>query len=756
MQSPFSHNTLRWLPILLVAAGLTNGLWSCSQYSNGKISTAYHNTTAHYNAYWIARDRIRETELALFKTRQENYNKLLPILLPIDSLTTQPYKQQLDDAIKKASIVAERHQNSKWLDNSYNLIGRARLYKQDLPNAIEVFKFVNTKGTDANDKHEALIGLMRAYVETADFPNALNVANYLREQPLNKDNTRDFYLTKAYLHELKGEYAVSAAILDAVFPLLTKGESTARLRLIAGQLYDLVNQPAKAAAEYSALLKAKPSYDQTFYATIFLLQSSGAAGDVKQAARSTETFNDMLADQKNTDLRDKIFYTMGLLESRRGNVDRAISFYRQSIQATTTNTAQIPYTYLEMGRLFFENKKDYPKARVYYDSALALLPQQLPEYAATQGRKKILDEFVISQTTILTEDSLQRLAQMNPAALDKLLERQLEQKQKLAREQQALAEQITGRTTNLSGATNSDLQPGERWILYNPVQLAQSKQDFGVRWGNRPLEDNWRRSNKEASQAQAADNNPVNGGSPANNINPAPVITPSAALVGQPGPGTPVGDPVANAIKAQKDVLYAQIPFTKEALQRSNQRMEDAYYKLGKLYKFQLNQPNDVIETFGQMLTRFPGTTYKPEAYYLLYLANEQLTRTSDWKNRLTAEFPNSSYARLLNRAAVSAGQTAGAEAQAQNAYTDLYNIYKTGNMTEALARTEAALGQYVGTQIEDKMALLRVILIGHVQGGDAYRQALDEFARDYPASPLLPRVKEFQAAANQPTAKRK
>ncbi|MBC8152720.1 MAG: tetratricopeptide repeat protein [Bacteroidetes bacterium] len=754
MYPGFAHRSYQ-LPLLAVLAGLSSGFWSCSQYSNGKLNKAYHNTTAHYNAFWIARDRIREAELALFKTRQENYNQLLPIMLPIDSVTTQPVKQQLDDAIKKASIVAERHQNSKWLDNSYNLIGTARLYKQDLPNAIEVFKYVNTKSKDDNDKHTALIGLMRAYIETGDYANGLTVANYLREQSLTKDNTRDFYLTKAYLHQKKSEYAVSAAILEAAFPLLKKGEATARLRLIAGQLYDLANQPGKAAQQFKAVLSAKPTYDQSFYANIYLLQSSGAAGDAKQAARSTETFNNMLTDRKNADLRDKIYYTMGLLEARRGSFDRAIGYYQQSIRATTVNTAQIPYTYLELGKLLFERKKDYPLARMYYDSALGSLPQYLPDYATTQARKKVLDEFVSNQTIIQTEDSLQRLAQMNPAALDKLLDQQIALKEKQAREQLALAEQITGRSTNLALATNSNLQPGERWMLYNPILMTQGKQDFSARWGTRPLEDNWRRANKEASQAQAADNNPINGGTPANSINPSVAITPSAALPGQPGPGTPVGEPV-NALKSEKQALFAQIPFTKEALQQSNQRLEDAYYKVGKIYKFQLNQPNEAISTFEALLTRFPNTTYRPEAYYLLHLANEQIPRASTWKDKLQTEFANSSYARLVGRAVASTAQTTGSEAQAQKAYTDLYELYQSGNLTEALARTETALGQYVGAQIEDKMALLRVILVGRVQGPDAYRQALDEFARDYPNSPLLPRVKEFQAAANQPTAKRK
>ena len=190
-----------YIASLGLIAWLAGGFWSCSQHSNGSVSKGYHNLTAHFNAYVMARDDIDEVERYLFKNRQDNYNETLPILLPLDSNATQPVRPQLDDAIKKASLVAERHQNSKWVDDAYILIGKTRLYRQDLPNAIEVFKYVNTKGTDDENKHEALIGLMRAYTETGDFPNGLTVAEYLRAQPLNKTNTRDYYLTKAYLHQ---------------------------------------------------------------------------------------------------------------------------------------------------------------------------------------------------------------------------------------------------------------------------------------------------------------------------------------------------------------------------------------------------------------------------------------------------------------------------------------------------------------------------------------------------------------------------
>ncbi len=757
--SRFSHTDsanalLRWAACF----GLAMGLNACSQHSNRPISKAYHNLTAHYNAYFIAQDQLKNAEAALYKNRKENYNQILPILLPVDSVVNAPVKPLLDEAIKKASLVAERHQNSKWLDDAYIVIGKARTLKQDLPNAIEVFKYVNTKGTNEDDKHTALVGLMRAYVETGDYANGLNVAEFLRVQPLNKDNTRDYYLTKAYLHQRKGEPALAAAILDATFPALKKGETTARLHLIAGQLYDQLGQSAKAGDHYAAVLRNRPLYDQEFYANIYLIQSSGG----KQG--SGQSFEQMLTDRKNSDLKDKIYYTMGRIEANRNKYDRAIDFYRQSVAATTTNIEQIPYTYLEMGKLYFEKKNDLVHAQMYYDSALALLPPQSAEYTSIASRKKSLDEFVDYRTTIHTEDSLQQLAKLSPDALNAALTKAMKEQDKRDAAQAELARQViekaTGRPTvagvSQPGATNSDLSPNDRWYLYNPVRLTQGLQDFTTVWGNRPLEDDWRRSNKDASRALAADNNPVNGGTPTNSLNPNSSIPaqPDAinGVAGVPVPGATPKDPVATRMAAMK----AQLPLTPLALTQSNQRIENALYRLGKLYKFQFNQPTEAIGTFEQLLTRYPNTLQKPEVYYLLFVSNDQLGRTSTWKDKLLAEYPNTSYARLAGKTSGGQAVGSGTESQALKTYADIYYLYQSGNLTEGLARVDNSLAQFSGTQIEDKFALLRVMLIGKVQGTEPYRQALAEFIRDYPASLLVPHVKELQAAAEQATAKRK
>ncbi len=722
------------------------------------MSKGYHNLTAHFNAYVMARDDIDEVERQLFKNRKDNYNETLPILLPLDSNATQSVRPQLDDAIKKASLVAERHQNSKWLDNAYILVGKTRLYRQDLPNAIEVFKYVNTKGTDENDKHEALIYLMRAYTETGDFTNGLTVAEYLRTQPLNKTNTRDFYLTKANLHQRKGENLIAAGILDATFPMLPKSEATARLHLITGQLYEAGGKPALATPHFAAVLKSRPNYDQEFFANIYLMQADGT--DPKQQARNVERFEAMLADRKNSDLKDKIYFTMARTDARRGNYDRALVNYNKAVQVGITNTDQVPLTYVEMGSIYFDQKRNYTKAQAYYDSALALLPQNNPLYTKLAVRKKTLDEFVANQAVIQREDSLQRLAQMNPAALDKLLDKVVDQQAKDEAAQLALAQQVTGRSSVAGAqATNSDLSPADRWVLYNPVQMAQGLQEFNQTWGNRPLADNWRRINKDASVAIASETSPLNGANPANATNPDPQL---AATGNRPA----VATNTLNQRKAQKDELYRQIPFSTEAIQKSNDLLESALYRQGKVYKFQLNQPAQAMAVLDQLLTRFPNSSYRPEAYYLMHLSAQQLGKSSPWRERLLTEFPTSSYAKLAsadeqptvagaNSTTVTRGGPVN-EVVANQTYASLYQLFQSGNSTEALARTEAAIGTYGGSKIADKFALLRIILLGRVQNVEAYRQALGEFVRDYPTSLLLPHVKERQAAAEQLTAKRK
>ena len=53
--------------------------------------------------------------------------------------------------------------------------------------------------------------------------------------------------------------------------------------------------------------------------------------------------------------------------------------------------------------------------------------------------------------------------------------------------------------------TGQDGNPGfsGKWYLYNVTALNYGRSEFLKKWGNRPLEDNWRRKNKsETSETE--------------------------------------------------------------------------------------------------------------------------------------------------------------------------------------------------------------------------------------------------------------
>ncbi len=715
--------------LLLPVPGLLVSLLlaACSQYSTAPANRAFHNLTARYNAELQAEEQLGEAEKLLFRARQDNYAQPLPILPPLDSMAAQAVATQLDAVLKKASLVAERHQNSKWLDNAYLLIGRVRLIRGDFKNAIETFKYINTTSEEPLARQEALIGLMRAYVETDDYASGLRVADLLRTLPLSASQTRLYYLTKALLHQRRGEASTAAALVEEALPLMKKGEAKARALYAQGQLYDQVGKADKAAASYAAVLANRPPYDLAFYADLNRLLNG--TGEEK-----TFNFARMLDDRKNADLKDRIYYAMATKELSRKNYRQAVRNLELSAQYAAGKPDQLAFTFLKLAELNYDPLRRYEAASAYYDSTVALLSPVAPGYARISERQKVLREFAKYQTTLRTEDSLQRLARMNPAALDKYLEKSiLDQREREAREVQR-AQQIAAQSqqeASLTASTNAAFGGNAStglWYFYNANALSQGKREFQQKWGNRPLEDNWRRSSKENTFADA----PTNGTRQLNATSPTAV-----ASVGR------------DELKGEKDKLLAQVPFSAQALASSQQRKEEALFQIGKIYQLNLRENDQAVRTFGQLLTDFPQTQHEPEALYLLALLHEGKPQQADFQTKLTTKYPESSFARLLTRGA-EGPLSAGAQSAAQRLYTEAYDLYGAGKYSESLARDEQGLRDYPGNGLEDKYALLHAMLVGKLQGPGPYQQALTQFIQNYPASPLLSLAREMLTTANQ------
>jgi TolA-binding protein len=700
---------------LIYITAFSGFLFGCSQYSGSPLAVGFHNVNAKYNALFQANIKLKESEKALFDAHKDNYSQPLSILIPIDSNSAGAVSEQLTAIIKKASLVVERHQNSKWLDDAYVMIGKARLLKQDYKNAIETFKYVNTNATSDKARDAALIGLMRAYTEQGEYQTALRVAELLREEPLNNENTRDFYLTKAYLHQLKEEYKTSVAILEEALPYMKKNEQKARVLFAAGQMYEALDAKNEASEKYLAVNKNHPSYDLGFYAK---LNNALVLGQ-------TDGFQKLLKDSKNKDLQDKIFEAMSMVEMRKGNSKDGIKFLQASAQSSQ-NQKQLPYTFLKLADLAYNKMKNYEMAAAYYDSTASLLPQTDPAYKRVVDKQRSLRDFVIQSNIVKTEDSLQKLAFMNPAQLEKVLEKVVLDKKAKEEADLKKAQNIVNRGMQQQNKPDVFTDANKpSWYFTNVIAQQQGKTTFMSVWGTRQLEDNWRRANKD--NALAFDNATNNNQTSGNTIN-------SKSLASAKNGGVS---------KSEIDELKAKIPFSKEALMKSKKRKEDASFELGKIYKFKLNEPRNAIITFEHFLTDFPQSTHEPEALYLLCLLNEDNpTGKETYRKKLMKDYEDSYFARLLNRTS-SETLTTGKESEAQKLYAEAYGYFSQNNFTDALTFVETGLKQYPNSQIEDKFVFLKALLIAKTQTVEIYQKALKNFITDYPKSQLIAMAKE-------------
>lgn len=735
----FSLKTVFYGCLAFLAA---TSFYACSQHSAAVTNVAYHNLTAHYNAYFLANEKIAEAEKNLFLNRKDDYTRLLDVVIPMDSNQANAIKSQADYAFEKASLAVQRHRNSKWVDDSYLLIAKARHLQMDYPNAIETYKYVNTESKSTDAQHQALIGLLRAFNETKDYNYGRVVIQKLRREKLSKRNLVEFYLARAQYHHQQQEYDPALAVLRETVKRMHRGERKARTLFVVAQLYHQNGRDPEAYKHYLAALRNNPSYELAFHAQLNLIQVFQTK-KAKDSKRLMAYFRKMLRDTKNAEYKDKIYYQMALYEYKAGRFPEAIEYLKKSVQASTTDATQKGYAYLKLGEIYFEKLQRYPLAKAYYDSTIQALPNTVANYEAIAKRQQVLDSFVQHLTTIQTEDSLQRLAKLEPAARDAYFDKVLDEQEKREKELAERKNEEIRQQANVifnpngpnAGSPNRNTGNGNgdgQWYFYNTAAVSQGRTAFARKWGNRPLEDNWRRSTKE--RELVANDTPDDQQQPTQ---------------------TPTDDSVAETAKPdrkqQKESMLAALPLSDDAMAASNKKMEEAYFKLGKVYDLELQEPDNALKTYGTLLERFPENEYKPEVYYSLYLLHKNQGNTAEqdlYKDKLIAEFPGSSFTRLVqNPNYLRDGNLA--DLQADKAFAEAYQQFEYQNYAEADRLAQSGLQAYDNATAKERFEVLRIRIIGKTQNINAYRDALNNFINNHPESTLLPYVQNLLKATD-------
>ncbi len=756
--NPLLHKTISYLAIGLVAMGL----WACSQERKGKIPVAWHNLNSKYNAHFLALEKMNEAETMVRENHSDNYNRILDVM-PVPSAQTETsLAPMLTECLKKASIPIQRHKNSDWVDDCYLLVGKVRYYKrEEYDMAVYTFKYNFSKSKDPAMKQQSIIWLMRTYLKGNDLNGAFIADDYLMRQAMYKDNLKEYYVTKAWFHQKKMEYKEVAYYLEkAVKLMLFPTDEKARYYYIIAQIRQRLGEDKSAFENYSNAIGCFPPYEMDFYAKANIGQVTSLANQ-DDINKINKYFKKLLKDEKNKEFKDKVYYEMGRFEARQGNTEKAIENWNLAVRNAGATPYVKSYAYLRMGETYYEKLKQFNQAKFYYDSALLTLDTLEENYASIKKRGKYLTEFIKAWEVVDREDSLQRIARMDSnsrnAIIDKMiakaddkkkkedkLAKQLAREAKIAQEEGSGANSVFDNKNNLGmGAGNKPASNGT-WYFYNPASISAGRDAFVRKWGNRVLEDNWRRSKKEK---QVAENEPTGSTPGADTSAKKQLATAEKSEVASKEDSKADTKKKAPASAAEKRASYlADLPLTEEKMLASNAKIEPALFDLGKVYDYRLEEYKNAEITFERLVRSYPNFEKRAEAMYYLYTLQSKLnspSRQQHWKDQLLKDHPESIYAKLLLNPNYLKEQKAS-NAVVADLYKQAYEQYESERFAEATTTLNSILKTYPDNDLRDKIALLQALLTGRTVDYDTYKQQLVAFQKDYPKSKMVPFARDM------------
>ena len=386
----------------------------------------------------------------------------------------------------------------------------------------------------------------------------------------------DIYAIRAQLHIYAKEDAQAITLLEKAIKSAVNKQHKIRWTYLIAQLQEINNLQKDSYLNYTRVLKSNAPFDMAFNAKLSAINlKNKLSGDTSSLTRQIAA---MLKDDKNRDFTDQIYFQIANSYADANNINKAIENYNKAISKSTKNATQKGLAYLKLAELYF-NQTDYVKSKAYYDSTLIALPSIYPDYALIKKKADNLEILADRLSIIAREDTLQMLAGLPESdrtnkvnALVKL---------------EALKIQ-TRMASSQSGGSSS-----------NSIALNQGLADFKKRWGTRKLEDNWRRSQKTASDIS-------NGASS--------FQTPDKDLFQQ----LKTSENSAN-LDSLKKTLTESIPINKEMKLKSDQKISSAMYDIANYYRDVSADTAEAVKTYEQLLKRFPENSNQLAVYYNLY-----------------------------------------------------------------------------------------------------------------------------------------
>jgi tetratricopeptide (TPR) repeat protein len=742
---------------------------ACNPTRDRKINRAWHTLTGHYNVYFNGEQKMIEARQTLAKSHPNDFTKILDVFPYGDESAAKGVGGVMDEVLKKSSLSIQNHTVGKYTDDSYLLMGQAHYFKRDYFAALEAFQYINTKYKDKGLRPISTTWVAKCYTglkkpDEAEAIMSMHLSEFgpktvkgkpvkptFKERlypPYPKYFDCEMYATAADIAIRQFKYSSAIPYMENALKKTSDKPTRIRYTFILGQLYLAVDSVKMANKYFSKILRMNAPYDFEFNASINIARAydKNDKASVKRVRRSLKR---MLRDDKNDGMYDQIHYELGNLEYKEQNTNEAIRQYKLSVAKSTKNQNQKALSYLALGNIYLE-LPEYRLAQAYYDSTANTISKNYKDYQRIVDKKELLSELISHLVVIETQDSLQRLSKLNQdqlqkrfqdwKAYQKVLAEQKAKEEKARKEAEKNAPPPTAAPA-LAGSFGT--MPGEQaqWYFYNPTTVASGAAEFFSmkKWGRRPNEDYWRLSNKQKERAaQQTDE----GEQQADGDKPKDA--------GGGAEAKKEGAVAENADQEFND-WAKDIPYTSEAIDRSNDKMMNAYFDIGVLYDEKLMDYKEAVKNYEAMLERFPASDFEPEVLYRLFKLYNKMKdepRANMKKAQLIAKYPDNPYALILqNKSVKSAENDANKELVAF--YELMYKTYSAGQYQQVLEMKKEADRKFPGNAMRGKFDLLNALAIGKTKPVQEFKTELEVIVKEYPNTDISETAQRILDAMN-------
>ncbi len=709
MQTAY-NKLLPLLALLLLCLG-------CSRKNDSFLSRNYHAVTAEYNTLYNGEVTFIAGRDALIDTYADNFWEILPIermeqfeevTLPGESKNAnfERAEEKAIKAIQKQGMEIDGEERNPQIDEAFMLLGKARYYDQRFVRALESFNYILASYPASNNIAQAKIWKAKTNIRLNNDVIALESLHQLLDQE-EKLKSQDYadasaMLAQGYLNINRKDSAL--VYIDKAITLTRKNEERGRYLFVEGQLYDAIGEHGLANETYTKVIDLNRQSPRRYMINAYISRARNFDYETENQTAFLEILDELAKDRENRPFLDRIYYQLGEFYRNTKETDTAIAFYNRSLRAQGGDKYLTSRDYLILGNIAFD-RNEYEHAGAYYDSTLTNLNDRTREYRDINKKRENLTDVIRFEQVTHRNDSILSLIAMSDEERRTYFEEYIVKLKEQAAKDSIAASATAGIRNNeffnvdpgISGSSTAE------FYFYNNATVAQGKLNFERRWGKRELADNWRLSSK------------MNTGK-------------ASSAIAQ-------SDTTATKEDTRYDLdkYLATVPTAQGKIDTLARDRNFAYYQLGLIYKEKFKEYRLAADRLETLLDQKPEVRLIIPAKYHLYQIFGEAgngTKQQQYRDDILSNHADSRYAAFIKNPEEALDKDADSP---EVLYNGLFRRFEQQDYDYVINQADEYIDQFVGDPFVPKFELLKATAIGRLRGFEAYKEALNYVALNYP-----------------------